>query len=280
MAIAYEISTKKRRKQMKRMFTYLLSGVMALAGTASSQWVDQSSILRDTFTEYNTGLLAGGCVVAGVSLITALAISSPDPELSIQQPELTTRLPRLGSFGKPVKIGLGESTEYGIVDSYDAMTLNLRTIDGTKAVPTKEVDNVIDLASAAHRSRVAKTKWLICGAGVGLGIILVAASEESPKSSLVSSSDASIGKTLLYAAGGSLIVGGLIGLAVKSGDEVENDRWNPTEEREDDSRDEEHTSSMGIPRLEFSLMKLTTHYPSGNDAVELVPAVRASISLW
>ncbi len=261
---------------MKRLFIALLTASLAAFSNAFSQWPNYSSQIEDSFAEYDTGLLVAGCVVAGAGIITALAISNPDAEFTLSSEELPARSARLRAFPKALKLTREDDCSYGTVVSVEPASFALATRIDTARVLFNGNYHIVDLQSAARRSRTGKTKWLIAAGGAGLGIILIAASETDPKSGPGISDASGTAKTLLYLAGASLIIGGTIPALIKSADEEELELWESRKEL-----DPQGTSTGGImkPQFNFLLRPLATIQQPGRVTTELVPTIQMRFGL-
>lgn len=272
-----------------RTFITLLSLAFLAASTCFSQpgvasstsgvnrpadWRDRSGDLPGTETDI--GLLIAGCAVAGGGIITSLLIPSPTPELFIPDGEIRSQEDRLVGFKKPVKISLNDAPAYGLVQSLDSTTLRLKTRDEEVLIQRDDIDYIMDLSSAAGKSRTSKTKSAVMLGGAGVGVCLIAASQKNTGVSSTSVEDASsLANTLLYAAGGCLIVGGLWAILSHSDDERELQAWEGQ-----NSPEPSHSSSFfNDVQMNVAVMPVRRVHSSAGCVAESIPCVQARIGL-
>jgi len=179
-------------------------------------------------------------------------------------------------FKKPVKIGLKDAPAYGVVQSVDSTTLRLNTRDKEMLIERNEIGYVMDLSSAAGKSRTSKIKTAVMLGGGGVGIFLIAASQKNTGVSNSSVEEASnLANTLLYVAGGCLVVGGLWAIISQSDDERELQAWEGQK-----SLEPSHSSSLfNDVQMNLAIMPVKSTHPSTGFVTELIPCVQARIGL-
>jgi hypothetical protein len=152
----------------------------------------------------------------------------------------------------------------------------LKTRENEVQIEKNKIDYIMDLSSAAAKTRTSKIKTAVMLGGGGVGVILIAASQKNTGVSNSSVEDASsLAKTLLYAAGGCLVAGGLWAILSQSDDERELQAW----EGQDLPEPSHSSSILRDVHMNVAAMNVKNTFPSTGYVPELIPCVQARIWL-
>ena len=177
----------RKGNSIKRIVIGACLFIVVSHNSALAQWPSDS----DLPGMYSGDELATWLIIAGSGLVVGAVIPMPKAELEVKRSDLFNKdgsfasgrsraMARMGKFSQPCMIAKDEQTEYGIIAVVDETSLLVETRVDSVRIRYTEVKKVIDLLSAARRSRVSRAKHGILFAGLAAASFYLATIDTHP----------------------------------------------------------------------------------------------------